>query len=382
MGIDAGFDLVPRLSKSIEDKNRWRSFIDCVKRKYEDDDGVEVKANYIEFNAGEHPILPFDGHKFLRFSSKISGKTGNQAEEYIRGVTHIATSILGSRVERWSEMYDQYGFYGWKEVYESQRSYDQDETNIPSTAQSALSSEGASEDLITPCYAIRSIQDKGKGLIARVNIVSGTRILIEKPLFSASSPVGSLDDVVLAKVKALSNEQQREYLSLHNSHPGKNPFTGIFRTNALPCGPGSPIGAVYPIICFINHTCIPNSHNNWNSETELETIHAVRDIKAGEEITISYAEGEPARQRLDKLKNAFGFDCKCELCSRPAAELQESDARRVEIEQLDQAIGDPNRAMSAPSRVIADCQKMLKLIQQEYGGSLPPLVARLYYDVF
>lgn len=125
MGIDAGFDLIPRLSKSREDKDLWHFFIERVKQAYEDDDGVEVKENCIEFNAGEHPRLPFDGHKCLRFSSKISGKTGEQAEEYINGVTHIARLILGSRVERWSEMRDTYGFYGWKEVNDSQRSYDQ-----------------------------------------------------------------------------------------------------------------------------------------------------------------------------------------------------------------------------------------------------------------
>jgi hypothetical protein len=229
---------------------------------------------------------------------------------------------------------------------------------------------------------IRPIQNKGKGLIARVSIASGTRILIEKPLFTASSPVGSLDNVVLAKVKALSKEQQRQFLSLHNNYPGKNPFSGIFKTNALPCGPDSPIGAVYSNICFINHTCIPNSHNSWNSKTGLETIHAIREIKSGEEITISYAAGEPARQRLAKLKDAFGFDCNCELCSRPAAEVQESDARRLKIKQLDEAIGDPGRTMNAPHRAIADCQEMLQLILQEYDGSSLPLEARLYYDAF
>lgn len=215
-----------------------------------------------------------------------------------------------------------------------------------------------------------------------MSIARGTRILIEKPLFTASSPVGSLDSVVLAKVKALSKEQQRQYLSLHNNYPRKSPFTGIFKTNALPCGAESPIGAVYPTICFINHKCIPNSHNNWNSEAGLETIHAIREIKAGEEITISYAAGEPAGQRLLKLKEAFGFDCKCELCSLRTFELQKSDARRVEIEELDEAIGDPNRTMNSPNRAITDCQNMLKLIRQEYDGSFPPLEARVYYDAF
>lgn len=38
--------------------------------------------------------------------------------------------------------------------------------------------------------------------------------------------------------------------------------------------------------------------------------------------------------------------------------------------------------MNAPYRTIADCQKMLNLIQQEYDSSLLPLEARVYYDAF
>lgn len=254
-------------------------------------------------------------------------------------------------------------------------------SNIPSPAQSALSLEGASEGLNPSAYAIQSIEHKGKGIIARVGIASGTRILVEKPLFTASSPVRTVDNVILAKVKALSKEQQRQYLSLHNHHPGKNPFTGIFKTNALPCGAGSPVGGVYPTICLINHTCIPNAHNSWNSKTGLETIHAIREIKAGEEIAISYAEG-PAHKRLMKLRDGFGFECRCELCSRPASEVRESDARRMRIEQLDEAIGDPGRTMNAPHQAIADCHELNKLILQEYDESSSPLEARLYYDAF
>jgi hypothetical protein len=152
----------------------------------------------------------------------------------------------------------------------------------------------------------------------------------------------------LKKVKALSKDQQRQYLSLHNNHSGGNVFSGIFRTNALPCGSGSAIGGVYPTICLINHSCNSNTHHSWNIMTSSETIHALRDIKAGEEITICYGEPKAFSARRAELRASFGFDCDCSLCSLPHAEIQESDARRIRIERLDEAIGDPGRVMNNP----------------------------------
>jgi len=90
MGIDAGFDMVPCLSKGAVDKQNWRSFTKFIKERYQNDDLVEIKPNYLEFKAGEHPLLPFEGHKFLRFSSKISGSHAKGVEDYINTVTRVA----------------------------------------------------------------------------------------------------------------------------------------------------------------------------------------------------------------------------------------------------------------------------------------------------
>lgn len=125
MGIDAGFDMVPRLSKGAVDKHNWQSFIKIIKERYQNDDLVEIKPNYIVFKAGEHPQLPFEGHKFLRFSSKISGSHAKGIEDYIDLVTTIARVSFGSRIRRWNEAADNWGFYNWTEVHDSIKSYQQ-----------------------------------------------------------------------------------------------------------------------------------------------------------------------------------------------------------------------------------------------------------------
>jgi len=80
MGIDAGFDMVPPLSRTEADHKAWNIFIDIVKQEFSTDERLEVEPNYLSFNAGGVPTLLFEGFKFLRFSSKVSGgdaaKTG------------------------------------------------------------------------------------------------------------------------------------------------------------------------------------------------------------------------------------------------------------------------------------------------------------------
>lgn len=98
MGIEAGFDMVPRLSKGALDRQNWQSFIIFIKECYQDDDLVENTPNYMEFKAGEHPLLPFEGHKFLRFSSKVSGSHAKGVSGYIDTVSRVAQIHFGSRV--------------------------------------------------------------------------------------------------------------------------------------------------------------------------------------------------------------------------------------------------------------------------------------------
>lgn len=125
MGINAGFDMVPRLSKGAVDKHNWQSFIKVIKERYQNDELVEIKPNYLKFKAGEHPLLPFEGHKFLRFSSKISGSHAKGVKKYVDTATRVAQACFGSRVRCWNEAADECGFYNWQEVYTSIESYEQ-----------------------------------------------------------------------------------------------------------------------------------------------------------------------------------------------------------------------------------------------------------------
>ncbi|KAF5670084.1 set domain-containing protein [Fusarium heterosporum] len=241
----------------------------------------------------------------------------------------------------------------------------------------------SSSGLIPSIFEIRDIPMKGRGLVAKVDIPIGTRILCEKPIVLADSMSPDILETFLAlKLKALPKATQRSFLFLHNNYPGKRPFSGIFRTNALPCGSGSDVGGIYPTICLINHSCLPNSQNNWNGEKEQETIHAIRPIPEGSEITISYGGEGPSAVRKFGLEKSFGFNCTCPLCSLPSSDLQASDDRQSKIQKLDLSIGSPMTMMTNPGRSLSDCQALLHILQEEYEGHAGVLNARLYYDAF
>ncbi|KAI2617863.1 hypothetical protein GGR54DRAFT_201187 [Hypoxylon sp. NC1633] len=143
-------------------------------------------------------------------------------------------------------------------------------------------------------------------------------------------------------------------------------------TNCLPCGPGSTIGAVYPTIWLISHSCLQMPNTIWNEDDEVETIHAIRPIIEGEEITIDYCNGGPSHDQKPRLQSSFGSDRHCTACSLPQQELEASDARRLEIRRLDNAIGDALRLIDRVGNSLVDCGKGIQSRSNLRGGGQPP----------
>jgi len=84
-------------------------------------------AGDIVFTVGEHPWLPgpTKGHRFRRFSAKVSGSLCGNAKHYLPTIEEICERHFGcpSRIRHRSE-YGYEGepkaFYTWDQVYEEQ----------------------------------------------------------------------------------------------------------------------------------------------------------------------------------------------------------------------------------------------------------------------
>ncbi len=84
---------------------------------------------------------------------------------------------------------------------------------------------------------------------------------------------------------------------------------------SIPPNFSSPAG-LWPEVALINHSCAPNSLSVLVGEAMI--IRTTRNLRKGEEVTLSYLPGlgamVPAEERREYLKSNFGFDCKCYRC--------------------------------------------------------------------
>jgi len=130
MGNHQGFDFFPPLKDNDTDNKKWALFLEAVLSHYrEEKDGVIefTPADDIVFAVGEHPWLPGPnkGHRFRRFSAKVSGSLCGNVRHYLQMVEEICESHFGypSRVRHWRE-YGNEGepeaFYEWSQVLEEQ----------------------------------------------------------------------------------------------------------------------------------------------------------------------------------------------------------------------------------------------------------------------
>ncbi|OTB08190.1 hypothetical protein M426DRAFT_264842 [Hypoxylon sp. CI-4A] len=230
---------------------------------------------------------------------------------------------------------------------------------------------------------VQDVPGKGKGVIAQRDIAIGTCVLYEKPLIMIDSSTSEVPEkIIAAMLKDLPKERQRQYLSLHNNFPGRYPFSGIARTNCLGIGQGSRIGAAYPTISRINHSCVPNVHPSWNIDDEMGAAYAVRPIKEGDEITIDFSTGGPSIVRQERLYREYGFHCNCELCSLPPDDLELSDSRHFEIERLYNAMGGIYRASEDASAALSDHRFLIKCLEGEYLEGAVLYTTRVYLDAF
>jgi hypothetical protein len=115
-------------------------------------------------------------------------------------------------------------------------------------------------------YTIVAMQDKGKGMIAAVDIFRGTRIMAEKYLFKLPGEFrdsSERDQYVNNELEKLSQDQQEAFFDLKNSLDNTySQAAGIAKTNGFAVDLETDYGGVFLDASRINHACKPNAHHD------------------------------------------------------------------------------------------------------------------------
>lgn len=174
---------------------------------------------------------------------------------------------------------------------------------------------------------------------------------------------------ICQQMEALSDDQRDAFMSLHNALPFDNApeqYYGIFQTNCLPLDEKCDRVGIFLKACRVNNDCANNAFNNWNENIKRHTLHALRDIRAGEEITILYVSGLKTRKaRQTIFQDSFGFTCSCRICSLPEPESQ----RRDELIENVVTMSEAGRLIGGirPLEAMKSCRVLLMFYKSKKG---------------
>jgi len=143
------------------------------------------------------------------------------------------------------------------------------------------------------------------------DIKCGELILSEKPLiFFREGPTWK--DWAQEQFHALPTAAKEALWSLQDERlfQGRKSLPGIVGTNCIGCSGDSFDGVVCGTISRINHSCVPNCEQTWDKALSEERIFASIDIRAGDELSISYVPPFLSRaERSQMLQGSYKFQC-------------------------------------------------------------------------
>jgi hypothetical protein len=131
----------------------------------------------------------------------------------------------------------------------------------------------------------------------------------------------------------------------------------------------------------LNHSCLPNCERWWNEEKRLETLYALRDINAGDELTIYYDTIVQRRtERQAKLKENWRFICQCDCCQLTDKAQIASDSRRERVKRITESIGTIVNDRNTIKRTLLQIKMAIKDMEEERVRGV--LLASVCYDAY
>lgn len=257
-----------------------------------------------------------------------------------------------------------------------------------------VTSNGVNEWVLSPIEVRSAGEGRGLGVFAARDLLAGERLVAESPLVHWPNPRATQNsymalEAIVSRLDATRTQQFWAFGQSSDVHGDAKTVKGTWLTNALAIvyngqpaeqaqtadGPGE--AAMFLRVSRFNHHCAPSCHYEWNNALRQMTVHVLRNVRAGEELTLSYLapSGRVKTERQGMLLKDFGFLCDCSKCSLTGAALAQSNGNQ-------KAIGDlrhdklPDGTDQCSSRFGAAPDALLALLHKE---GLPEIWARTAY---
>ncbi|KAH6847241.1 hypothetical protein B0I37DRAFT_341273 [Chaetomium sp. MPI-CAGE-AT-0009] len=233
-------------------------------------------------------------------------------------------------------------------------------------------------------YDVREVPGRGKGVLAKRKFTRHETVMVGFPVLVVRLDFINGDRysarqkrrMMEASVKQLPPEQEESIRCLARNTGGE-PILDALRTNGF----GIEIDGIQHLALFtdgsrVNHNCRPNSYWRYvNGDIAMEVV-ALREIQPGQEVAHSYAPLGYTYEQRKAILQAWGFQCRCALCSGSLEVRNASDRRRERLLEIHQTLSQAERL--GGKRVGQLVAEAMGLIEQE---ELRPQLVE-YYQQF
>ncbi|KAI4178490.1 MAG: hypothetical protein LQ346_007428 [Caloplaca aetnensis] len=251
-------------------------------------------------------------------------------------------------------------------------------------------------------FEVRKTGNRGLGCFARRHIPRGTRIHMEKALFSIrdveddDSMSPATREQLRQQLARLRLNQYRDFLAL-TFWNAEDEVGNRFQLNNFQMtlnDDGTSQQGIFVEAARFNHSCLPNAWFNWNPSLGDErrpqgrlTVHATRDIQNNGEILVNYQNPRNTSAKGDRrsgLHKAYNFQCHCQACGNNARARQ-GEQNRALMRSAEEAIKNNQGNRVGQRRALAESLiQLICLLDQEQlvypqKATLSGDLADLYY---
>ncbi|KAH7384133.1 hypothetical protein DE146DRAFT_727354 [Phaeosphaeria sp. MPI-PUGE-AT-0046c] len=225
-------------------------------------------------------------------------------------------------------------------------------------------------------WEVKGTEDKGKGLFAKSDVAAifaGESLIIKTPVLFITKQLidkatTTQKEIVLnTALEQLPEKTSKMVKSLAKSWGGSEALD-VTLTNGIevqwPWVDEMPkLLAITPEVARINHACRPNALWRFNDYTLEFDVFALKELKPGDEIMLSYGyEMRSHGRRTRSIQANHNFTCLCSLCTASETEISDSNDRLSEIKAIKSVL--PSDPADSP-QLLGLLPNLIKLYDDE-----------------